>query len=145
MVDNNQNIDKQDQETIINELRMNVDQREVDAPVGEKSLWAPREFNLTRATWIVRSLTVLLAVVFIGEVWLLMQNKPQAEPFTGFAGGPTMEVVPAPVVNAPLPAPPVEGAEQIQPPDESFPPLPTPTEPPLPPELEGVEIPPVDT
>lgn len=121
---------------------------EAEAPSVERDPWSPKEINLRRSAWIVRGLIVFLVMIFLGEVYLLSAIQPE-EPqvIARFEGGPGMEIMPAPVVQAPFPPPPVAGAPEGPVDNEdvvNYPPPPTPTPPPLPPELNEVEIPPPD-
>ena len=143
MDDQNQNIPENgmDQDQIISRLRRVAAEREGASPVVERDLWAPREISSRRSVWIVRVSTLFFALIFLSEIWFLVQQQPQERAFTGFEGGPAVEVVAAPVVQAPMPAPPVEGAENVvEPPAEEYPVPPTPTPPPVPDEIKDIDL-----
>lgn len=143
--ENNEHFDENFSEEVIQQLRESS-LGDAEAPRVERDFWGPKEINLKRSAWIVRGLIVFLLFVFFGEIYLLSQLQTE-EPQTlaHFQGGPDMLVVPAPVVKAPMPAPPVAGEDELASVEEvEFPTPPTPSPPPLPPELQDVEIPPPD-
>jgi hypothetical protein len=143
--ENNEHFDENFSEEVIQQLRESS-LGDVEAPSVERNFWSPKEINLKRSAWIVRGLIVFLLFIFFGEIYLLSQVQTE-EPQTiaHFQGGPDMQIVAAPVVKAPMPAPPIAGADELAAAGEAeFPAPPTPTPPPLPPELQDVEIPPPD-
>ena len=96
--------------------------------VLRKRRWKPKEMRLSYSPWIVRGLIGLLALAAIGEIFILSQVKAPDSPqeASPLYGGPTMEIVPPPVilidVEHPTPAiatlepvptetPPTEGLE----------------------------------
>ena len=134
-----------DHDEMIRELRSNIEEKEGASPTVERDLWAPKEISTRRSARIVRGLTILMTLVFFSEIWFLVQQRPQQPTFQGFEGGPPVEVVAAPMVQAPQPAPPIEDEElYTEPAEEEYPIPPTPTAPPVPDEIKDIEMPPPD-
>jgi hypothetical protein len=126
-------------------LRKRAESAETEAPRGEKRSWAPKEMSGQLRAWVVRAIIVVLCLILIGDVWYFAQLE-QEEP--DLAGAPTPVVMAAPVVES-VPTPTIQtGPESAveAPPDLEeevvYPPPPTPTEPELPDDFQGVELPP---
>lgn len=107
-----------------------------DAPTLGEVKKAPKEIKVRRSPWVFRSLILVLAILFAGEMYFIKQYQKEAQRII-VSNPPAVKSYPAPEISAPLPPPPIEAVSA-----NDFVPEPTPI--PLPPELEGIDIPPAD-
>ncbi len=127
-------------------LREKAEQEDSSAPQISQSGWSPKVIGGHRKAWLIRGLIVLLGIITAVDFWFI-QKEAAAPEVRVFAGGPPTQVLSVPANQSLLPTPTIQavsGGDEIPPdPDqvETFPAPPTPTEPPLPEELQGVEIP----
>lgn len=97
---------------------------------------APKEIKVRRSPWVFRSLILVLAILFVGEMYFIKQYQKEAQRII-VSNPPAVKSYPAPEISAPLAPPPIEAVSSNE-----F--LSEPTTVPLPPELEGIEPPTVD-
>ncbi len=127
----------QDPHDELNQLRSSAAEQMENAPTIGTTKEAGKEIKVGRSPWVVRSLILVLAVLLVAEIFVFTQHRKEAQRII-VQNPPAVKSSPAPEISAPLPAPPVEAASA----DDAFAEEPTPV--PLPPELEGIEIPPVE-
>ncbi len=106
-----------------------------EAPTLGEAQKAGKEIKVRRSPWVVRSLILILTLLFAGEMYFIGQYRKEMQRII-VSDAPMVKSYPAPEISAPLPPPPVEAASV----DLA---IPEPTPFPLPPELEGFEPPPV--
>ena len=107
-----------------------------EAPTLGEAKKAGEEIKVRRSPWVVRSLIFAFVLVFAGEMYFIGQYRNEIQRII-VHNPPAVQSYPAPEISAPLPPPPIEAVSSNE-----F--LPEPTAIPLPPELEGIEIPPAD-
>ena len=113
-------------------LRQNLE----NAPTLGESTKTGTEIKVRRSPWVVRSLILVLVLLFAGEMYFIKQYQKEAQHII-VNDPPAVNSYSAPEISAPLPPPPIEAVSA-----NDFVPEPTPI--PLPPELAGIEIPPAD-
>ncbi|MBT3337351.1 MAG: hypothetical protein HN855_08715 [Anaerolineae bacterium] len=117
-------------------LRSGATEKMEDAPTLGSAQKPGKEIKVRRSPWILRSLILVLAVLVIVELFVFNQHRKEAQRII-VQNPPAVKSSPVPEISAPLPIPPIEAASA-----DDF--LEEPTPIPLPPELEGIELSPVD-
>ncbi len=118
----------------INQLRSSKADQMEDAPTLGGAQKSGKEIKVRRSPWVLRSLMIVLTLLFVTELFVIGQYRKEARRII-VNNPPVVKSYPAPEISAPLPAPPVEAASA-----DEFVEEPTPI--PFPPELDGVEFPP---
>jgi hypothetical protein len=121
----------------LNQLRSSAADKMEEAPTMGTVKEAGKEIKVRRSPWVIRSLILVLTLLVAAELFVFNQHQKEAQRIV-VQNPPAVKSSPAPEISAPLPAPPVEAASA----DDAFAEEPTPI--PLPPELEGIEFPPVE-
>lgn len=117
----------------LNRLRTSSVAQMEDAPTLGGAQKSSKEIKVRRSPWVLRSLILILVLLFAGEMYFIGQYRKEAKRIV-VRNAPAVKSYPAPKISAPLSAPPIEAAST----DLK---IPEPTPFPLPPELEGIEYP----
>ena len=126
-------------------LREKAQEEEVSSPQVKKRGWEPKEMGGKRKAWLIRGLIVILGIITAVDL-VLIQRQATAPVIREYQGGPPTQVKVAPANQAVQPTPTIrqDGFDEnaaAPDPQTTYSIPATPTEPPLPEELQGVELP----